>query len=208
MKQYPHIEYYTKGIMNEPIIAFNKLDGSNIRCEFSKKRGFYKFGTRKCIIDEKHEQFGKAVTLFLEKYNEDLSRVFTSKDYRNYLSVVVFAEYFGENSFAGFHVPDDKMDIVLFEVDLYKKGILKAGEFIKDFGHLDIPEVIYEGNLNMTFINDVKENKYNLKEGVMCKGYRKTKGNDIVWMVKVKTNDWHERLKNKYGEQALLEELK
>jgi hypothetical protein len=207
MKQYPHVEYYPKGIMNEHIFAFNKLDGSNIRCEFSRKRGFYKFGTKKCIIDETHEQFGNAVTIFLEKYNEDLSRIFCSKEYRNFLSVVVFSEYFGENSFAGFHQPDDKMNIVLFDVDLYKKGLLKPKEFINDFGHLHIPDVIYDGNLNKEFINNVKENVYNLKEGVMCKGFRKTKGQDIVWMVKVKTNDWLDRLKNKYGDKALVEEF-
>lgn len=207
MKSYPHIEYYPKGIMNEHIIAFDKLDGSNIRCEFSRKRGFYKFGTKKCIIDESNEQFGKAITIFKEKYNEDLSRIFYSKDYRNFLSIVVFSEYFGENSFAGQHQPDDNMDMVLFDVDLYKKGLLKPNDFVKDFGHLHIPNIIYEGNLNKEFINNVKNNVYGLKEGVMCKGYRKTKGQDIVWMVKVKTHDWLDKLKNKYGDIALTEEF-
>jgi len=44
MKSYPSIPgKHTNGI---PLTVFDKLDGSNIRAEWSKKRGFYKFGTR------------------------------------------------------------------------------------------------------------------------------------------------------------------
>lgn len=46
MKQYPHIEYANKNL-GDKIWAFNKYDGSNIRLEWSQKRGFYKFGTKK-----------------------------------------------------------------------------------------------------------------------------------------------------------------
>jgi len=37
MKEYPHIEYWNKGIQGSPIIAFDKLDGQNIRCEWSRE---------------------------------------------------------------------------------------------------------------------------------------------------------------------------
>lgn len=67
MKHYPKIEYYNKGLINSPVIAFDKLDGSNLRFEWSRKRGFYKYGTRKVMIDTKDEQFGKAIPLFLDK---------------------------------------------------------------------------------------------------------------------------------------------
>lgn len=45
MITYPSLDYY----FDYPeiyIYAFDKLDGSNIRFEWSRKRGFYKFGTR------------------------------------------------------------------------------------------------------------------------------------------------------------------
>ena len=48
MKQYETIPYYGD-YLGPDIIAFDKIDGSNLRFEWSRKRGFYKFGTRKMI---------------------------------------------------------------------------------------------------------------------------------------------------------------
>ena len=52
MKQYPSI---SGKLVNTKIYAFDKLDGSNIRGTWSKKRGFYKFGTRTQMLDENYE---------------------------------------------------------------------------------------------------------------------------------------------------------
>lgn len=207
MKQYPSIDYWNKGILGSNIWAFDKLDGSNIRFEWSKKRGWYKFGTRNTMIDESHEQFGKAITMFLEKYS-DIDKVFTTeKRYRNCQNFVVFCEWLGEKSFAGYHEPGDKMDIVLFDVSQYKRGFIPPKEFINNFGHLGIPNIIYEGVYSEEFIHDVKFGKYPVFEGVIAKGVKKTKGDELTWMVKVKTNTWLNRLKNKFGEEYLLKEL-
>ena len=46
MKQYPKIDYHDQGRFNENCVAFLKIDGSNLRFEWSKKREFYKFGTK------------------------------------------------------------------------------------------------------------------------------------------------------------------
>ena len=92
MKSYPKIPYWNKGLFDQDCIAFLKEDGSNLRFEFNKKRGFYKFGTRNVMITEKDENFGKAIPLFLEKYNEPISKVFRDK-YNRIESFVVFAEY-------------------------------------------------------------------------------------------------------------------
>jgi hypothetical protein len=51
----------------------------NIRLQWSKKRGFYKFGTRNVMITQTDENFGKAIPLFIEKYNEPISKVFRDK---------------------------------------------------------------------------------------------------------------------------------
>lgn len=210
MKTYPHIEYQNKGIWGEKIYAFDKLDGSNIRAEWSRKRGFYKFGTKNVMIDEGNEQFGKAVSLFLNKYSDSLSKVFTDKkEYRNTESFVVFCEYLGSNSQFGNHDPNDEMDIILFDVNEYKRGFIPPKEFVENFGHLPIPKIIYTGNYNKSLIQDIKDNIYNLHEGVIVKGTYSTKrkNQELVWMVKIKTNDWLSKLKQQYGEKVLLKEL-
>jgi len=111
---------------------------------------------------------------------------------------------FGKNSFAGQHDPNDEMDVILFDVLLPKKGFVHPKDFIKNFGHLDIPKLIYEGNFNKSFMKDVEDNVFNLKEGVVVKGVER----DRVWMSKVKTKDWYNKLKNLYGEENYQKELK
>lgn len=207
MKKYPKIDYYNKGIIGSPVIGFDKLDGSNIRLEWSRKRGFYKFGTRNEMIDINQPVFGKAITLFLEKYGEDLPRVFSDK-YKKVDNFVVFAEYVGPNSFAGWHDPNDIMDIILFDVNQYKKGFISPFEFLDNFGHLSIPKIIYEGKYTEQLILDVRNNIYCLDEGIIAKGITFTKKEgEILWQVKVKTNEWLRKVREKLGEKALADEL-
>jgi len=206
MKQYPKIDYYNKGIFGDTVYAFDKLDGSNIRAEWNRKRGWYKFGTRNQMISESDPNFGDAIPIFLNKYGDDLEKVFR-KTYSNALSVVVFGEYVGENSFAGQHKEEDEKDVVLFDVNLYKKGFISPKDFYNNFGHLHIPKLIYKGEYNTDLIKDIKNNIWGLKEGVICKGTRKTKGDEIIWMTKIKTIEWLEQIKSLYGEKYLLDEL-
>lgn len=197
MKQYDSIDYYGD-YWGLPVVAFDKLDGSNLRFEFSQKRGFYKFGTRKMMIDQ-NSDFGFAIDLFLNKYNESLSRIFKSKDYRNILNFVCYAELVGTKSAFGQHdFGNDHFDIVLFDIDQYKKGMIPPKQFVMDFGECGIPRVVYEGNLNLELVNDVKQNKFNLTEGVICKGQTETKkGRPMLYYCKIKTNDWFERLRSR-----------
>jgi hypothetical protein len=209
MKSYPRIQYFNQGLFGEYIYAFDKLDGSNIRAEWNPKRGWYKFGTRNTMIDERDLQFGEAITLFLNKYGESLPKVFrTNKSYKRIESFVVFAEYVGEQSFAGRHINSDPKDIILFDVNQYKHGFVTPKNFVEDFGHLHIPDVIYKGPYTMDFVQTIRDNQHNLKEGVIVKGVLKTKNQkDEVWMVKVKTKEWLQKVKELHGERALLEEL-
>ena len=197
MKQYDSIDYYGD-YWGLPIIAFDKLDGSNLRFEYSHKRGFYKFGTRKQMIDERSE-FGFAINLFKEKYEESLSRIFRSKEYRNILSFVCYAELVGTKSAFGQHeFGNDTFDVVLFDVDRYKNGFVPPKEFVRNFGEAGIPKVIYEGNLNKELVARVKANEFNLSEGVICKGVAVTKkGRPELYYCKIKTDDWFQRLRNK-----------
>lgn len=196
MKQYDSINYFGDN-WGLPIIAFDKLDGSNLRFEYSPKRGVYKFGTRNMMIDENHDTFGFAINIFKNKYEDGLIKLFKSKDYRNVLSFVCFAELIGTKSEFGQHdFNNDIFDTILFDVSAYKKGLIPPRQFANDFGHLGIPRVVYEGNLSKEFVQRVKSNEFNLKEGVIGKGVIQTKkGNDNLYYCKIKTDDWFNRLR-------------
>jgi hypothetical protein len=206
MERYNKIDYYNKIQFGKYCLAFDKIDGSNVRFQWNRKRGFYKFGTRNNLIDRNDEIFGPSIDIFLNKYSDDIERVFRKK-YRSVDTFVVFGEFFGKNSFAGRHTNEAK-DVVIFDIHQYKRGIISPYEFVEDFGHLHIPDVIYTGPYTMDFVQTIRDNKYNLKEGVIVKGILKTKNQkDEVWMVKVKTKEWLQRVKELHGERALLEEL-
>lgn len=207
MKSYPKIQHYTHGTFGNNCYAFEKYDGSNFRAEWGVKRGWYKFGTRNVMVDKNTPIYNEAIDIFLNKYGDDLDKVFRN-EYKRTENFVVFAEFFGQNSFAGKHVEGEPKDIILFDVNKYKKGMLGPDEFIKNFGHLDIPKIIYQGTYDDDLINDVKSNKYNLGEGVVCKGTMKTKKEgEQIWMSKIKCSSWLDKVKLMYGDSAIIEEF-
>lgn len=53
MKAYPSIS--TQVDFSLPYWIFDKIDGSNLRAEFSSKRGFYKFGSRTQLLTPDQE---------------------------------------------------------------------------------------------------------------------------------------------------------
>lgn len=209
MKSYNTINYFGEhwGI---PIIAFDKLDGSNIRFEWNKKRGFYKFGSRNVMIDENSEQLGIGVRIIKEKYEEQLNRIFTTKKYRDVLSFVCYGEFIGKSSAFGQHdFEKDQFDVVLFDVDRYKKGLIPPKEFVDDFGDLGIPKIVYTGNLNKELVGRVKANEFYLSEGVICKGKINTKKDrEQLYYCKIKTDDWFKRLRALGDEKLIADELR
>lgn len=207
MKSYNSIPYWNKGMFGEKCIAQLKEDGSNLRFEWNKNSGFYKFGTKNVMINDKDENFGDSISIFLDKYGDDLSRIFIDR-YPKVINFVVFGEYFGDNSFAGQHLKSDKKDVKIFDISVYKHGLMSPYEFMDKFGHLDTPKVIYDGIYDMGLVDDIRNNIYNLSEGVVCKGVTKTKKEaDIIWMSKIKSNEWLHRVREKFGYKALMEEL-
>jgi hypothetical protein len=91
---------------------------------------------------------------------------------------------------------------------MYKKGFVPPVQFCNDFGELGIPKVVYTGNLNRELVENVKDNVYGLREGVICKGKVKTrKGADALYYCKIKTDDWFSRLRALGNDRLLQEEL-
>jgi hypothetical protein len=199
MYQYPSIDGPNKA-PHEPCVAFEKIDGSNLRWEWHRKRGWCKQGSRHRLFDSTDEHLGPAIPIFMSKYAEAVEKaVRDSKAYRNAELVTAFAEFFGQDSFAGQHKPDDPKDLVLFDLHVLKKGILGPSEFLSLLGHIDVARVVYQGPLNATLVQDVRDgkfpNRHRSNEGVVCKG---GSGHGL-WMRKIKTTAYMDRLKNSFG---------
>ncbi len=205
MKQYPSIPgpyHKSKSPLGKPCIAFYKYDGSNLRWEWTKKRGWYKFGTRTRLFDQTDEDFGEAIPLFFNLYAEPIEKIIVDKYGKKHQKAIVFTEFFGKQSFAGLHRPNDPKELVLIDVNIHRKGIISPREFIKTFGRIHFSaEKVYEGNFNRSFINYVRGHdgyaqgtSRGLFEGVVVKGGEGHK----LWMTKVKTNHYKELLKNKF----------
>ena len=181
-------------------IAFYKHDGTCIRAEWSRKNGWDKFGSRTVLIDSS-SQYGQSIDIFKRKYAQDLDRILKkSKKLKSAEKAVAYLEYFGPHSFAGWHDPQDEkeMDLMLFDLNIHKRGILLPRDFIEVFeGEVEIPKVVYEGNFSQQFIEDVRDGKYPVKEGVVAKGVLNGKGQHSLWMSKAKTRWWFDELKNR-----------
>lgn len=187
-------------LLGQPVFSFYKYDGSNLRFEWQPKKGFIKFGSRTQLIDETSEVFGKSIEQFQDTMSHEIiSRMedFYSKKVVNNLDrIVAFCEFFGENSVAGTHDPDDEKHLKLFDVHMFKKGFIPPKDFIKIFDNFEhCAELVYQGNLNQDYIKEIQINQaMKFKEGVICKGVVKGQ----VEMTKIKTNAWLEMIKGKF----------
>src|SRR5262249_60404212 len=83
MKEYPSILSAadllarSEGYLGRPFVAFDKLDGSNIRAEWDRQKGWHLFGSRRRLLDPSQPFLGQASRLILEGYSDALARVFS-----------------------------------------------------------------------------------------------------------------------------------
>jgi len=200
MKAYPSIN---GKIVHRPIVAFDKLDGSNVRAEWSRKRGWYKFGKRNHLLDDADPFLQEAKGLIVERYGDSLPKIFRDQRLDNAVS---FFEFFGPNSFAGYHV-DEPHETVLIDVSA-SKGIYEPREYLRLFKHLKIAEPLYSGNPNSHLTEAVQDGTLEgmTFEGVVCKGLWTSPG--LPLMFKIKNRAWIERVKARYADNpALVESL-
>ena len=210
MKDYPSIEGPNKA-PHLPCIAFEKYDGSNLRFEWERKKGWHLFGTRRRLFDKSDPEYGCAIDIFLQKYASGIEAVIKKeKHFRQCKEVICYGEFFGPASFGGQHdithpavcwngaTTNDPKDVVLFDINVHRKGFLTARQFVNMIGHLPIAKVIYEGNLNASFIEDVRQGKYPVCEGVVAKGCNGEAPHGI-WMRKIKTLAYLEELKRRFA---------
>lgn len=206
-------------LLGEEIWAFNKLDGQNFCVKYvPKRKEFGPFGSRKRLVDETDDQFGNTVKFFkkstipnelikLLKENSGKGGVFN-----NIQEITFFFEWWGEHSFAGVHDPNDEMHLTLIDVKLKKKGYIEPKPFYQIFGNnqnIEIPELIYKGQLFREFITDIWNNDWTkdnakyptVKEGVVCKRSTQLSGQRMP-IVKFKTKWWITELHMKYDDET------
>lgn len=202
MLEYPTI---TKNIIDVPIYAYDKLDGSNIRVEWRKNKGFIKYGSRKRLLSEEERPLGEAVSIFRETLSDDLEIALRQTRTER---ATLFFEFYGENSFAGAHQPEEHM-LKLFDVSLYKKGFMLPKEFMRAFDNV-VPtaELLYHGKANEKFVKEIKEGTLEgmTFEGVVCKSQQLVKNQQVRF--KLKNQNWLDKLKIKCnGNEQMFESL-
>lgn len=183
--------------------VFDKADGSNLRFEWSKKRGWYKYGTRNHLFDQTDPVFGSAIDVFQNGLAQGIADVAKSQRWDK---AVVFAEFFGPHSFAGVHLPEDPKFLALFDVSPLRKGILPPAEFLKLFGHLEITKFLGVVDWNSDYVARVRRGEVEgiTFEGVVAKGMV----NRELVMEKAKTQAWIDKvfaLHEKWRAQEIVE---
>lgn len=201
MLQYPEIPGAAKAPLGKPCIAFYKYDGSNLRFEWQRKNGWFKYGTRNRLFDKYDPTFSMALPIFEGLFklgSESLADGIVRRCKKiepSIQRIVAFCEFFGPSSFAGKHVDGEAKELRLIDVSLYKRGFITPRDFINTFGTMpECAQVVYEGNLNQSFIDDVRKGRYPLLwEGVVAKGTTDS------FMVKIKTEAYFKKLNEVYG---------
>jgi hypothetical protein len=208
MLHYPKIPG-SKGAPLGRCVAFEKYDGTNLHWDWDRDFGWHAFGTRRDsfnltpagieLFAARHAHLSECVTAFRGQFADGLERAFHDHPaYRPYQGLKAFTEFFGPNSFAGLHKADDPKQVVLLDIEAEGFGLIGPQRFVADFGDLPIARVVYEGRLTGQFAEDVRRGKYGVAEGVVCKG---GSGGSDLWMAKIKTHAYMERLKRAFGER-------
>ena len=84
MKTYPSI---AGKIVDTDVYAFDKLDGSNIRAEWTRKtNSFVKFGSRKRLLGEDQGKIAVAKDMISDIFLDELTRVFKDQRYDKVIS--------------------------------------------------------------------------------------------------------------------------
>lgn len=185
-----------------PVFIFPKYDGSNVRAEWSRKRGWYKFGRRHGLLDDSNPILAaEAKPLMLDTYGDDLARVFW--DQRWDKAVALF-EFFGPNSFAGSH-EDEAHEVMLLDVSVHRKGILEPRVLRKTLKGIKLPPVLHQGNFTKPMREQVERGEFEGQtfEGIIGKGGYKTPGRPM--MFKWKTQAWLDRLRGVCGDDEEFE---
>ena len=203
MKPYPSIP---RRFQEFKAHVFDKVDGSSLRSEWNKNSGWYKHGKRKGLIDSTNPHLEEAMPeIFNLLLAEPLSKLATDKKWK---SLIVFYEFWGEQSVAGLHYTGDTKYLTLFDASIDKKGIIGPKRFRQIFEDV-VPTARFLGIHNWThgFVQRVRDYDGNpddeILNGITFEGVVGKAGDrhDIV-RAKAKTQMWIDKVKEIHGAKA------
>jgi hypothetical protein len=176
------------------VYMFDKLDGSQVRAEWKRDKGFWKYGSRNRLMDENSDPIlGHSIEL-MDEFEDELTEIFEDQHYQK---VTCFFEFWGPNSFAGVHDEEDEGDfeVALFDVWPEDQGVTEPRLFWKRYGHLKTPELLYKGKASNEVYNEVIDGTLEgmTREGVVCKG--SNQGEKHPTMFKIKSEEWLDDVK-------------
>lgn len=180
---------------------FDKLDGSNLRVEWSAKRGFHKFGTRTQLLSDEQPVFKPAPEVFLRRVGEALEPRLRQRKWER---VTVFFEYLGPQSFAGSHVDaPEVMEARLIDVAPHNQGFLTPGDFVRLSDGLPSAALLLQGRVTAEVAEAVREGTLPGlgREGVVGKVSEPKRG-DALQFFKIKRRSWLERLRAHCGDDT------
>lgn len=205
MKQYPTISPIVQRRIS--VNVYDKIDGSNIRVEWTKKRGFHKFGSRKQLLASDQGLISKAPGLLLA-YAEKLENYLIGHLHTD--RAIVYFEFYGENSFAGSHETTDNHKLAVLDIEIYKKGFIHQDEYLYMAENHDIPTPLHWGKMIITpeFEKRVRNGEIGSFEGVVCKAVNAKDKYGKPIMFKIKNQAWIDKVKEKYwNNPGMLEKL-
>jgi len=190
MKPYPPIP---RGVRKGThVYVFDKLDGSNVRVEWTRKNGFNKFGRRNGLLDDSHAMLKREVPdLIRDKYGDLLEEIFRKQRWQK---VTSYFEFHGPNSFAGYH-EDEEHTVTLLDASVHRQGFLEPREFLKVFRYVDLPKLLHQGNFTADLKQAISDGTLEgmTFEGVVAKGPCVSPG--LPLMFKWKNLAWLQRLR-------------
>jgi len=205
MKTYPSTKFMnglTKGAGipdGNDWYVFDKLDGSNIRVEWSAKRGFYKWGRRYGLLDDSNPWLmpTPVQALLADSYGPGLDVEFRRRKYKR---VLCFFEFVGANSFSGHH-EHEAHRLVMIDVNLHPKGFMGPADFVslcEDVGMqegIEFARVLHQGEITQELLDSIRNSTLEgmTFEGAVCKSQGKKVSSRRAF--KVKASIWLDKLR-------------
>ena len=200
MKSYPSISHTP--ITDRPVYLFAKLDGSNIRAEWSG--GTWRLASRRQML-RRGLLAEEVPALFKQTFEAPLTALFTA---RRWKKAVAYFEFLGPGSFAGQH-EDEPHALHLIDIAVHRKGLLLPSDFLATVGHLPHAALLHHGLFTPALMAQVEDGTLPgmPPEGVIGKGdWYTTPGRPA--MFKHKSRAWLDRLRGRCSSEEEFQRLR
>ncbi len=179
--------------------VFDKLDGRQIRVQWSKKKGWHLYGSKTRLFDASDKEYARAIPLFEHGLAEPLAKVAVDNKWPTCVAV---CEYWSNKSLGGLLLPDDEMKVSLIDLGT-KDGFVDPKEYVRMLFKLYIPAATYLGPYKWTrgFVEDVWQGQWAHADFVTFEGVvgKSSSRRDGLIMAKAKQRIWVDRIRASYA---------